>query len=74
MKRILTATVLILGVLAVPLSILTGIPAIVVGAHALRIIDASGGTLKGRGTAWCGIVLGCLSIIGFLAILYLTYV
>lgn len=65
---------LVLGVLAIPLSILAGIPAIVVGAHALRVIDVSDGALKGRGVAWAGIVLGCLSVATFLAILYLTYV
>jgi hypothetical protein len=64
---------LILGVLALPLSILTGIPAILVGAHALRIIDASDGALKGRGIAWGGIALGGLSVAGFLAFLYVTY-
>lgn len=64
---------LILGVLAIPLSILTGIPAVVVGAHALRIIDASDGDLKGRGIAWGGIGLGCLSIAAFLAFLFVTY-
>jgi len=64
---------LILGILAIPFSILTGIPAIVVGAHALKIIDTSEGVLKGRGTAWCGIVLGCLSVAAFLAFLYTIY-
>jgi hypothetical protein len=64
---------LILGILAIPLSILTGIPAIVVGVHALRIIDASDGALKGRRTAWAGIVLGCLSVAAFIAVLYGIY-
>jgi Domain of unknown function (DUF4190) len=63
----------ILGLLAIPLSILTGIPAIVVGAHALRRIKASDGTLKGRAAAWCGIVLGCLSVAGFAVLLSRTY-
>ena len=56
-----------------PLSILAGIPAIFVGVHALRIIDASDGALRGRGVAWSGIVLGCLSVVVFLGILYLIY-
>lgn len=43
---------------------LTGVPAIFVGAQALRDIEASGGRLKGKGTAWLGIVLG---VIGTLA-------
>jgi hypothetical protein len=63
----------ILGLLAIPLSIVTGIPAIVVGAHGLRRIKASDGTLKGRAAAWCGIVLGCLSVAGFALFLYRTY-
>ena len=63
----------ILGLLAIPLSIVTGIPAIVVGAHALRRIKASDGTLKGRAAAWCGIVLGCLSVAGFAVFLYRAY-
>jgi hypothetical protein len=42
----------------------TGIPAIFVGANALRDIEASRGRLIGRGTAWLGIILG---IIGTLA-------
>ena len=64
---------LILGILAIPLGILTGIPAIVVGVHALRIIDASEGALEGRRTAWSGIVLGGLSVAAFIAILYAIY-
>jgi hypothetical protein len=38
----------------------TGIPAIWVGLRALRDIDASGGRLRGRGTAKAGIVLGVI--------------
>jgi len=49
---------------------LTGIPAVYVGARALSDIDASGGRLTGRGTAWVGIVLG---VIGTLAGLGLTW-
>lgn len=55
---------IVLGVLGiVPLSVLAGIPAIVVGVQALREINASEGTLKGRGGAWAGIILGCLSVV-----------
>ncbi len=64
---------LILGILGVPLSILAGIPAILVGAHALRRIAASNGALRGRGIAWCGIVLGSLSVVAFVAALYVIY-
>lgn len=65
---------LILGVLAIPLSVLAGIPAIVMGTHAKRTIDASEGSLRGRGAALTGIVLGWLSVVicvAFLAGLYL---
>jgi hypothetical protein len=61
---------LILGVLSIPLGVLAGIPAIFVGAHALRLIDVSGGILRGRVAAWCGIALGCLSIVTSSAFLY----
>ncbi len=44
---------LVLGVLGLlPFGIVVGIPAIVVGAHSLRRIDASDGALRGRGLAW----------------------
>jgi|tagenome__1003787_1003787.scaffolds.fasta_scaffold20812585_1 hypothetical protein len=64
---------LILGLLAIPLGILTGIPAIFVGAHALRHIGDSDGALQGRRIAWCGIVLGSLSVAAFITVLYLVY-
>jgi hypothetical protein len=43
--------------------LLTGIPAIYVGARALSDIEASQGRLVGRGLAWVGIVLGILGIL-----------
>src|SRR5262249_32867105 len=65
---------LILGVLGItPVSILAGVPAIVTGTHALRHINASEGELKGRGVAWSGIVLGCLSVALFVTLLYVVY-
>jgi hypothetical protein len=64
---------LVLGLLAIPLGILTGIPAIFVGRHALRLINASDGALQGRAVAWCGILLGYLSVIACIAALYLVY-
>lgn len=39
---------------------LTGIPAVYVGGRALRDIAASRGGLKGRRTAWEGMVLGVI--------------
>jgi Domain of unknown function (DUF4190) len=42
----------------------TGIPAIVVGAMALRDIEASRGRLVGKGMAWAGIILGIIGTLG----------
>ncbi len=42
------------------LGFITGIPAIFVGAQALSDIDASDGRLRGKGTAWQGVVLGSI--------------
>ncbi|HEX3931583.1 MAG TPA: DUF4190 domain-containing protein [Nocardioides sp.] len=65
---------LILGVLGiVPLSILAGIPAIVMGRHALRRIDASEGPLGGRTTARWAIALGCVSVLIFVAAMVAIY-
>lgn len=65
---------LVLGLLGiVPFGILTGIPAIFLGAHALRRIEISDGALRGRRLAWCGIVLGCLSIVVFVVLVYRLY-
>jgi hypothetical protein len=65
---------LVLGILGIfPLSILAGIPAIVLGTHALRHITTSGGALTGRWRAWTGIVLGCLSIAAFAAFVVWAY-
>lgn len=59
----------VLGVLSMlPFSIVAGIPAIVLGTRALRDIKASGGALQGRGAAWCGIVMGAISIVVFIAL------
>jgi hypothetical protein len=45
---------LLLGLLSLPFTLFTGIPAVVFGVKALRVADAVGG----RGRAWTGIVLG----------------
>jgi hypothetical protein len=42
----------------------TGLPAIYVGGRALHDIAASGGRLKGRRTAWEGIILGAIGSVG----------
>ena len=54
---------LTLGLLSIPLSVVTGIPAIWVGRRALQHIDAAEGDLKGRWAAWTGIALGILSVV-----------
>jgi len=60
---------LILGVLAiVPLSVLKGIPAILLGYQSLRRIQASQGTLRGRGAAVGGIAMGCVSVLVLIAL------
>ena len=59
----------ILGVLGIfPLSIVAGIPAIILGARALQRITISEGDVRGRAAAWCGIVLGCLSILALVLV------
>jgi Domain of unknown function (DUF4190) len=55
-------TALTLGLLSLVLNVLTGIPAIWVGAKALRDINGADGALRGRWAAWTGIALGCLSV------------
>jgi hypothetical protein len=57
------------------LSILTGIPAIVLGHSALRELRLSGGTQSGNGMAITGLVLGYASLIGLVALcLFLIFV
>jgi hypothetical protein len=54
---------LILGVLSIfGLSILTGIPAIILGNIARKNIRASGGRLTGDGLAVAGIIMGWVSV------------
>ena len=43
-----------------PFACLSGLPAILLGRHALRDIDQSAGRLRGRGLAVAGIVLGLI--------------
>jgi hypothetical protein len=62
----------ILGLFPV-LGLVAGIPAILVGRHALQLISESEGELFGRGFARTGIVLGVISLveaIGFFVIVY----
>ncbi|HET8663232.1 MAG TPA: hypothetical protein VFM08_02860 [Nocardioides sp.] len=53
---------------------LTGIPAVYLGGRALGDIEASGGRLKGRLSAWEGIVLGALGSLGGLGVFWLLIV
>ncbi len=56
---------LVLGILSwIGLSILTGIPAIILGHMALSEINNSRGLQNGRGMAITGLVLGYLSVAG----------
>ncbi len=59
---------LILGLLSiVAFSILTGVPAIILGNNARKNIRASGGRLTGDGLAVAGIIMGWVSV-GFAVI------
>jgi hypothetical protein len=49
---------LILGILSLPCSLLTAIPAIIIGIVALKDVHHSRGRLQGQGLAVAGIVLG----------------
>lgn len=61
---------LVLGILSIGcLWLLGSIPAILLGVTAVRNIDRSGGTLKGRGIGIAGIVTGSVGIFsGFVAV------
>ena len=54
---------LIFGVIIIPFTILTGIPAIIMGHIAMSKIKKSQGAIGGRGLALAGTVLGYLSLI-----------
>ena len=61
---------LVLGILSlISLSILAGIPAIILGGMSKKNIRASGGRLTGEGIATVGIVMGWVSVA--LAVLFL---
>ena len=59
---------LTLGLLSLLFGVVTGIPAIWFGRKALLHLAAADGDLRGRGAAWAGIGLGCLSIVTTLAL------
>ena len=60
---------LILGLLSFILSVLTGIPAIVLGHTSLSEIRRSNGRLRGRGMAFAGLAAGYVSLVLFVLIL-----
>jgi hypothetical protein len=65
---------LVLGILSmVSFSILTGIPAIILGKAARERIRASGGQLAGEGMATAGIVLGWISV-GLAVVVVIVFV
>lgn len=57
-------TSLVLGILSFCLSIITGLPAIIVGAMALGDIKKSHGAVGGKGAAITGIILGVVGTLG----------
>lgn len=59
---------LVLGLSSVVLSILTAIPALLLGLHTLREINRSGGRLRGKKLAGVGMVLGALSTVASLIV------
>lgn len=69
-------TALILGILGLVLCQVLGPFAFVMGRKAMREIDASGGTLGGRGNAQVGYVLGIVStvLLGLVAVLLVVYI
>ncbi len=55
---------LVLGILSlVCCSVVTGIPALILGQMAKKEIDGSGGAQTGRGMATAGVILGIISIV-----------
>jgi hypothetical protein len=54
---------LVLGLVSFCLSVLTGIPAIILGARSLRAIKRSGGRVSGEGVAIAGIVTGSIGVL-----------
>jgi hypothetical protein len=54
---------LVLGMLSLCLSFLTGIPAVILGVLSLNEIKRSRGRLGGQGFAIAGLVLGCVSLL-----------
>ncbi len=54
---------LVLGIISIVLCQLLGPVAWVIGGRAVREIDASGGTMGGRGSAKAGQILGIISTI-----------
>ena len=63
---------LVLGILSIfSLSILAGIPAIILGRMSRKNIRASAGRLTGEGMATAGIVMGWISVVLAVVILLL---
>ena len=67
-------TSLVLGILSLLcFGLLTGIPAMIIGRNATKEIDASNGTIGGRGMATAGFVTGIigtlLSVLGIIAMI-----
>jgi hypothetical protein len=54
---------LVLGLLSFCVSMVTGIPAIILGALSLRAIKRSGGRVSGKGMAIAGIITGSIGVL-----------
>jgi prepilin-type processing-associated H-X9-DG protein len=53
----------VLGLSSLALSILTGLPALLVGVWAVRTVNASDGRLRGRGLALIGLIVAACSLL-----------
>ena len=65
----LAVTSLVLGILSICFTVLTGLPAILLGVIALIVISGSGGRLRGTGLAVGGLVTGLLGSLLLLALI-----
>lgn len=61
---------LVCGVLSIFTCLLTGVPSIILGHVALSKGKASGGAIKGMGMAIAGLIMGYLSLVGFIFVMF----
>ena len=65
---------MVLGFLALPLSVFAGIPAVLLGHVSRASIRRSGGRLKGEGMALAGLIMGYISVFLIPVLLMITWV